>query len=212
MILLHPSYFPNNASLVALMRGEVVWEVCDNFQKQTYRNRCHIATDQGLQKMGIPVLHRKEGERRQKSAEVLVDQSSRWAALHWKSLQAAYRSSPYFEFYEDELAPFFEQPVDGLMDLCLQSTKLLCELMDLPFPTEKTTAYSAAFEGDDLRFLVNAKKGLEFSPPSYPQVFDDRHGFVPNCSGLDLLFNEGPNARGYLSSCPWPTSNSARMG
>jgi len=162
--------------------------------------------------MGIPILHRKEGEGRQKTAEVKVDQGSRWASLHWKSLQAAYRSSPYFEFYEDELTPFFEKPEDGLLELCLKSTKLLCDLLDIPFPTEQTTAYSTAVNGEDLRFLINAKKEVDFTPPAYPQVFDDRHNFIPNCSGLDLLFNEGPNARSYLLSCPKPKSSSARMG
>jgi len=210
LILLQPSYFPNIASLVAQLQGEVRLEVCDNFQKQTYRNRCYIATDQGRQMLGIPILHRKEGSERQKTAEVQVDQSSRWASLHWKSLQAAYRSSPYFEFYEDDLAPFFEQPGDSLLEICLASHRLLCELLDIPFEENKTTQYQTPLELEsqteikDMRFLVNAKKKVQFQPLVYPQVFSDRHGFIENASGLDLLFNEGPNARSYLLSCPLP--------
>ena len=93
--------------------------------------------------------------------------------------------------------------------------------MDLPFPSKQTRNYKLPHEiisedaDTDMRFLVNAKQALEFAPPKYSQVFEDRHGFLENCSGLDLLFNEGPNARSYLASCPWPSptnSSSARIG
>ena len=220
MILLHPTYFPSVATLVALSRKVVLWEVQDNFQKQTYRNRCYIATDQGRHLLNIPILHKKSGEGRQRTAQVEADMNSRWAALHWKSLQAAYRSSPYFEYYEDELCPFFDSPSTSILELCLESSRLLCELLDLPFSLEHTKRYQPAQEFpsdevEDMRYLVNAKQALCFTPPKYTQVFEDRHGFLENCSGLDLLFNEGPNARTYLSSCPWPSplnSSSARMG
>lgn len=199
-VILHPSCFPNIAILSALVgEGEVVWEVHDNYQKQTYRNRYHICTDQGLLKLTIPIRHIGGSNGRQKYKGVEIENSYPWQKQHWKTLQTAYRTSPFFEFYEDELAPIFEQPFKHLMDFNWRSIQFLCESLQIPIPILKTESFQLKIEsGLDGRFLINAKKNLHHPQEPYNQVFSDRHGFIPNVSALDLLFNEGPNALSYL--------------
>lgn len=178
---------------------EVVWEVHDNYQKQTYRNRYHICTDQGLLKLTIPIKHIGGANGRQKYRDVEIENSYPWQKQHWKTLQTAYRTSPFFEFYEDELAPLFEKRFTHLMDFNWGSIQFLCESLQIKIPTQKTPSFQLNIADDlDARFLVNAKKALENPQETYNQVFSDRHGFIPNASTLDLLFNEGPNTLSYL--------------
>ena len=106
-LLLHPSYFPNIATFAAMIQNEVRWEVEDNYQKQTYRNRCYICTDKGRHLLNIPIKHVGGDQGRQKYKEVLVDNDYPWQRNHWRTLQTAYRTSPFFEFYEDDLAPVY---------------------------------------------------------------------------------------------------------
>ena len=111
MILLHPTYFPSIVQMVAMAQADkIVFEVEDNYQKQTYRNRAYIAHSNGKLTLNVPIKHSKNGGR-QKTKEVHVENSFPWQSQHWKSLQTAYRTSPFFEFYEDDLAPLFQEPV-----------------------------------------------------------------------------------------------------
>lgn len=182
-----------------LVNGPIIWEVHDNYQKQTYRNRYHICTDQGLHKLSIPIKHVGGQDGRQKYAEVQIDNGYKWQQQHWRTLQTAYRTSPFFEFYEDELAPLFEKRFTHLMDFNWAGIEFMTDALLLDFPKEKTAAYSGNPEAAaDLRILVNAKKGPKPETRPYTQVFSDRHGFIGNLSTLDLLFNEGSNALSYL--------------
>lgn len=189
--------------MAILAQQDVLWEVHDNFQKQTYRNRYHICTDQGLHKLSIPIKHVGGKDGRQKYRDVKIENSYRWQLQHWRTLQTAYRTSPFFEFYEDDLAPLFEKPFKFLLDFNWESIGLLSEAIQFEPQTESTSNYTTNFQdGKDYRYLVNAKKevGVDFEP--YNQVFGDRHGFVFNTSTLDLLFNEGPSALAYLKNQP----------
>ena len=198
-VLLHPTSFPNIATLATLVQHEVVWEVYDNYQKQTYRNRYHICTDQGLHKLTIPIRHLGNAHGRQLYRDVRIDNTYPWQKQHWRTLQTAYRTSPFFEYYEDELAPIFDRSFTFLLDFNWDSLTFLYAAMEIPSVTEQTSGYTTDFnDGQDCRFLVNAKKDLNFNPTPYVQVFGERHGFVQNTSTLDLLFNEGSNALRYL--------------
>jgi len=199
--LLHPTCFPNVATMAALVQHQVVWEVCDNFQKQTYRNRYHICTDQGLHKLTIPIKHLGNHEGRQMYKDVRIENSCRWQLQHWRTLQTAYRTSPFFEFYEDDLAPLFQKTFEFLLDFNWESLDFLVNAMQIQYSSEQTTRYGKNFEqGMDLRVLANAKKDAPYNFLRYNQVFVDRHDFIPNTSTLDLIFNEGPNAVAYLKT------------
>ncbi|WP_461532703.1 WbqC family protein [Sinomicrobium sp.] len=203
-VLIHPTYFPSILHMVALVNCDTVFEMHDNFQKQTYRNRMYIYGAGGKQLLSIPVKHLKTGAH-QKYKDVRIEEESTWAKLHWKTLQTAYRSSPFFEFYEDDLAGIFHQKHDFLMDLNLATINLICEILQIELKQTFTTEYQKeTTELEDFRHLVNAKEEPHFKLSPYTQVFEEKHGHIPNLSILDLLFNEGPNATSYLKDQELP--------
>ena len=199
-IVLHPTYFPSIAAMSCMVKAkEILFEVHDNYQKQTYRNRAHIAHTNGVLQLNIPIKHSKNGER-QKTSMVEVENSFPWQSQHWKSIQTAYRTSPFFEFYEDELVSLFTEPVSKLMDHNFNILDRILELFGWEISYAKTNSYEENPEPLDLRFLVNSKKEATYPLQAYTQVLEAHHGFLSNLSVLDLLFNEGPNALHYLES------------
>lgn len=197
--LLHPAYIPNIAFFAALTQNEICWEVCDNFQKQTYRNRAYICTDRGRLMLNIPIKHVGKNQGRQLYREVLVENDYDWQRQHWRTLQTAYRTSPYFEFYEDEIAPLYTKTYTHLLDYNLTAIAIICDCLQIDMPKLKTTAFEVEPKAQkDFRFLIDAKKKPNLTQPDYNQVFGDRHDFIENVSVLDLIFNEGPNAITYL--------------
>ena len=103
MKLIHPSYFPNILTFSYIMHHDICWEVEDNYQKQTFRNRTYICTDRGKHILSIPIVHVGKANGRQKYKDVTIDNSYPWQRQHWRTLETAYRTSPFFEFYEDEI-------------------------------------------------------------------------------------------------------------
>lgn len=199
-VLLHPSYFPSTANFVAIAHAdEVVWEIQDNFTKQTYRNRCYIYGSNGKLSLNVPVVHSQKN--RQNYQDVKIFNEDNWQAIHWKSLLSAYSTSPFFEFYRDELQPLFETEFDYLMELNIKSFEAICDCLQLEIKISKTEIFQKSYAStDDYRFLINAKKEYKQNFEPYVQVFVDKHGFFPNLSILDLLFNEGPNSSNYLKA------------
>ncbi|GAB5399751.1 MAG: WbqC family protein [Aureisphaera sp.] len=186
--------------MIAIIKAEsVIFEVSDNYQKQTYRNRAHIAHSNGRLLLNVPIKHSKSKER-QKTAEVLVEDSFPWQLQHWKSLQSAYRTSPFFEYYEDEILHLFETPVRGLMDHNMAIFEVICELLGIEISVGKTATFEKETSLTDLRHLIDSKKEKPYPLEPYIQVHEKNHGFLSNLSVLDLLFNEGPNALNYLES------------
>jgi hypothetical protein len=184
--------------MVAIVAAEkVLFEVQDNYQKQTYRNRAYIAHANGRLLLNVPVKHSKGGPR-QKTKDVIPEDSFPWQDQHWKSLQTAYRTSPFFEYYEDELEVLFTKQVQSLMEHNLEIFERVTELLGLSVNISLTESYEPNPEIMDLRYLVEAKKERNFSFSPYTQVLQAHHGFLPNLSILDLLFNEGPSAQHYL--------------
>ncbi len=199
-ILLHPTYFPSIAQMVSVVHAhEVIFEIEDNYQKQTYRNRAYIAHSNGKLLLNVPIKHSKDGTR-QKTKDVVVENDFNWQSQHWKSLQTAYRTSPFFEFYEDELEPLFTRPVEGLLQHNLTIFKILCDLIGIEVIFSRTEAFEVNPISTDLRFMVEAKKEKNYNLLPYTQVLEAHHGFISNLSVLDLLFNEGPNTLYYLES------------
>ncbi|NNC51187.1 MAG: hypothetical protein HKO01_11700 [Flaviramulus sp.] len=199
-ILLHPTYFPNIAQFVAAVNATgIIFEMEDNFLKQTYRNRTYIYGANGKLALNIPVIHSQKN--RQKYKDVKIFNEEKWQDIHWKSLLSAYRTSPFFEYYEDELQPLFSQKTKFLLDFNLKCFEAICGCLQLDINISKTDAYYKIVNDIiDFRFLVNAKKETPQPIQKYTQVFSNKHGFIPNLSILDLLFNEGPNAVTYLES------------
>ncbi|WP_299799106.1 WbqC family protein [uncultured Maribacter sp.] len=199
MKLIHPSYFPNILTFSYIMHHPICWEVNDNYQKQTFRNRTYISNDRGKHILSIPIIHAGRANGRQKYKDVLIDNSYPWQRQHWRTLETAYRTSPFFEFYEDDIRPLYHQTYESLLDFNLKTIETIFECLQLEMPTEKTLAYETTPEGkEDFRFLISAKFTPQLNIETYTQVFGDRHGFTPNLSILDLLFNLGPNSIQYL--------------
>lgn len=196
-ILIHPTYFPSVSHFVAMAKADTITlEMDDNFQKQTNRNRMYIYSPNGVQLLNIPVKHSRIGH--QKTKDIQLETAFDWQKQHFKSLEAAYRSSPFFEYFEDSFAPIFEKKHTYLMDLNLQAMSIVSKCLGMDFNYSETSEYfHDAPQFTDLRHLANGKKdNAQFEP--YAQVFGEKEGFLNNLSILDLLFNEGRHALDYL--------------
>lgn len=177
-------------------------EQYDSFQKQTYRNRCMIATANGTQALTVPIIHNGELVK-----DLRISDHNQWRRVHWNALQSAYSESPFFEYYADDLHPFFEQKYDFLVDFNEAIRQKVCELIDIHPNVEYTTKYQPSALNPqpstltDFRDVINAKHPQPdegFTPKEYWQVFQHKHGFLPNLSILDLLFNMGPESVFFL--------------
>lgn len=199
-ILIHPTYFPSIAHYVAIANTEeVCFETDDNFLKQTYRNRCYIYGANGKLGLNIPVIHSQKN--RQKYKDVKIFNDDNWQSNHWKSLLSAYRTSPFFEYYEDDLKPLFHEKADYILDFNFKCLEVINACLQLEVKPSKTLKYNIDIvDKKDYRFLVHAKKEVNQAFDKYTQVFSKKHGYIPNLSILDLLFNEGPNSLNYLES------------
>ena len=174
-------------------------EVCESFQKQTYRNRCLIATAQGVQALTVPV----EGSKANRLvADLRISDHGNWRHQHWQAITSAYGDSPFLEYYEDDLRPFFfEHQWERLVDFNDAIVRRMCELLDIHPVLKNTTEFERVVGFADYREAISPKHPLpdpEFVSRPYYQVFSQRHGFLPNLSILDLLLNMGPEAIFFL--------------
>lgn len=183
--------------------SDPVIEGCEHYIKQTYRNRCVIATANNLMSLTLPI--EKGGSGNSDIRDLRVSNHSNWQHLHWNSIKSAYNSSPYFEFYADDLIPFFEKKPGYLFDLNESIRVRVCNLLGISDKVSFTTEYlreEDVPEGwQDLRYTIHPKKRKEdqdFIAKPYFQVFEQKFGFQPNLSILDLLFNMGPESIFYL--------------
>ncbi len=199
-IIIHPTYFPNIAHMVAMAHAdEVMFEMDDNYQKQTYRNRAYIYGANGKLQLSIPIIHSQK--ERQKYRDIKIHNAENWQAVHWKSLETAYRTSPFFEFYEDEFQPLFTTKANYLLDFNLKCLDIIFDCLQLEIKSSKTEVYQKTVtDKTDFRYLANARKEPTFLFDSYTQVFHEKHGYLSNLSVLDLLFNEGTSAVNYLEN------------
>jgi hypothetical protein len=177
-------------------------EQYDSFQKQTYRNRCIIMTANGIQALTVPVVHHGEVVK-----DIRISDHNQWRRVHWNALQSAYSESPFFEYYADDIRPFYEKRFDFLVDFNEAIRHTVCELIDLHPSVGYTDGYvladGACQSADitDFRDVIHAKHpqpDADFEAKPYWQVFLRKHGFLPNLSILDLLFNMGNESIFYL--------------
>jgi hypothetical protein len=191
-----PAYLPNIIYCSwLLVQNKVFFGEDTHFQKQTFRNRTEICGPNGRLKLTIPIVHSKS-EKHQKENEVLIANTTDWQKHHWKSICTAYRSSPFFEFYEADLAHFYEKKATHLMDFNLALIQKTMELIETPFLFEIVGWDEKKYQRMD--FLINAKKMSNDKLGHYTQVFENKNGFLGNLSILDVLFNLGPETPSYL--------------
>ena len=196
MALFIPTYFSPISQYQALLNfNSITFEVEDNYQKQTYRNRCYIYGANGKQLLNIPVSIPKSSKKT-KSKDILVENSN-WQKQHYKSFEAAYNHSPFFEFYKDDLQKIFSKKYTYLLDVNLDSFNFIKNALELPIEYKFSKTYEEN-KPDDFRELADSKKKVEISFLSYIQMFDQKFGFLKNLSILDLLFMEGPNSINFL--------------
>lgn len=170
------------------------FEIHENFPKQTYRNRCYIQGANGKLRLAIPTKH--NGKRAMKDIEVSYD--SNWQKEHFKSLVSAYQSSPYFEYYEDAIAKIYEKKEKFLLDINFKTLDFINSKLNLELNLKTTEAYQNYDKNSDLRNSFDAKSEPQTPMPEYMQVFEEKLGFMPDLSIIDLLCNEGPKSTTYL--------------
>jgi hypothetical protein len=195
--IIHPTYFPNIAHFWAIVNAESIhFEVCDNYQKQSFRNRTEIYGANGKLALTVPVTYSQKN--RQLSRDVKIANDAQWQVQHLKSLQSAYSMSPFFEFYIDDLMPLFELQFDYILDLNLKCFEILSNALQLNVnPIQNSSFEKEPIGITDFRNLTKRNSEVNSFKP-YTQVFSEKHGFLSNLSILDVLFNEGPNTELYL--------------
>ena len=198
-ILLSSAYLPPVQYFAHLQSAEQVWiEQYDHYQKQTYRNRCVIAAPDGPLSLIVPI--EKPITQKAFMRDIRISDHGNWRHLHWNAIESAYNHTPFFEYYKDDFRPFYEKKFDFLVDYNEQLCQLVCQLIDIDTSFQRTESYVAEPSNTiiDLRDAIHPKKEVmndaSFSAVPYYQVFQERLGFLPNLSIIDLLFNMGPEA------------------
>ncbi|MFV0483725.1 MAG: WbqC family protein [Bacteroidales bacterium] len=192
------AYLPNIAYYSALLADDKPYmEVHENFVKQTHRNRCDILAANGVLKLIIPVEHARSKKVNIKDVKIAYYES--WQKQHWRSIVSAYSSSPFFEYFADDLQAFYEKEYKYLYDFNSDLAKVINELIGTNISLTETKSYDKDKYLDD-KELINSSKGTNISLKEYPQVFDSKFGFVENLSIIDLIFNMGTETKDYLTN------------
>jgi hypothetical protein len=179
--------------------SEILIDSKENFIKQSYRNRCYIYGANGSLSLSIP-LQKRKNHTPIENIKISYDES--WQKMHWRSIESAYRTSPFFEFYEDDLKPFFESKEHTkLLKFNADIQSIILNLIKINTKIGFTQKYENV--NPDWRQLIHPKDlkyQNSFQFPKYIQVFEEKYGFIPNLSILDVLFNLGPRTLDYLKS------------
>jgi len=202
-VILSSAYLAPVQYFSKLAAGDEVWlEINEHFLKQSYRNRCTILTANGPQNLSIPVTNGSNSKRLIQEVNISYDYP--WQKQHWKAMLSAYNNAPFFEYYSDGLSPFYQSKKwKFLIDFNLEIQSAILNEMNLKCNIKKTDDFLAVGEipagMDDFRYTINPKQNRQeadpcFAPTVYMQVFQEKFGFIPNLSIVDLLFNEGPMA------------------
>ena len=187
-------YFSN----VVKYKQCVVIEMHEHFPKQTFRNRASIHSPNGKLDLIIPIAKGVGVHTVMKDVKISYDFN--WQRLHWQSLQTSYRSSAYFEFYEEELAPLYEKRWDFLFDYNEYILNMLLRLLKINLDYSFTKTYEKTYKDlVDFRECIHPKNDTVFTHKPYFQVFDERNGLLQNLSIVDLLFNQGPQSLSFLT-------------
>ncbi|MDR1755963.1 MAG: WbqC family protein [Culturomica sp.] len=198
------AYYPPVQYFFHMGRHPAVWiEQYESYGKQSYRNRCRILSANGVLTLSVPVSQKNGGKFLTREAE--IDYSENWQRLHLRTIASAYKNSPFYDYYIDELRPFFEKKERYLLDLNNAILSKLLEIIGLQREIHLTEEYVAVLpEGSDLREVIHPKEARRKAPDPlftarpYTQTFAERFPFEANLSILDLLFCTGPEATAYL--------------
>jgi hypothetical protein len=201
--LLSTAYLGPLQYFTKFINYDKIWiEAEENYQKQSYRNRCEILTSNGKLALSIPVTKNKP---KTKTRDILIDYSVDWQKDHWNAIESAYSASPFFEFFVDDFLPFFQRKHTFLLDFNTRLLEMIINHLKIDVEIEYTQKFEHKPETiDDLRDSIHPKqknnyKDPDYFPYPYYQVFYDRFEFIPNLSIIDLLFCEGPNAENILA-------------
>ena len=198
MALFTTAYFPSISYLACFLKDEApVIEAWETYHKQTYRNRCRVMTANGVESLSVPVV--KVNGNHTMTKDMAISTIEPWQHIHSRCLESAYKASPYFDHYYEYLRPIFEGYFERLIDLNDAALKAVLKMLKVNKEVVHTTDYIRETE-NDLREAFSPKKPVDAMLfPTYYQVFSEKFPFVPDLSVLDLVFNEGPEAVGYLS-------------
>ncbi len=202
-ILLTTSYFPSISYMRAVFAANnITIEQNETFQKKTLRNRCSIYAANGRINLSVPIVKRTSDIQTIKDAK--IDYSTNWQKQHFKSIESAYNSSPFYEYIIDDFLVFFSGKYKYLLDLNNEILQRVLDFFEINRNIDFTNSYNSNFNnGLDLRYLVEKNKNFDnkfISEKEYYQVFKDKHGFISDLSILDLLFNLGNESYSYLIS------------
>ena len=209
-VLLSTAYLAPIQYFTKLITYQQIYiEYCESYLKQSYRNRTVILAANGPLHLTLPVVDGPRAKGPIKDLKLSYDQL--WQQIHWRGISSAYNNSPFFEYYADDLAPFFhEKKWKFLFDFNVEIQNAIFKAIDLKLDIDYTQDYypkgKVPESITDFRYTIHPKPQNQdldshFFQVPYTQVFNDKWGFVPNLSILDLLFNEGPETVRYLRSC-----------
>ena len=202
-MLLSIAYFPPISYFALIAKGETVYvEACENYQKQSWRNRCRYYAADGPQYLNFPVVH-EGGTHKLPITEIKVDYSTPWVPKTKRAISSAYESSAYFDFYKDDLFAILDSKPGTLFELDLQIIRFFLKRIGLAPDIRFTKDFIPSEHCVDYRESIHPKrpdtilKDLGLEKP-YFQVFARKYGFISNLSIMDLVFNEGPDSISYL--------------
>lgn len=193
-----PAYLPNvQYCNWILQQQQIHFTGSTTYQKQTFRNRSEIYGANGKLKLTVPIRH-THGIQKSLDQEVSIAYDTDWQKQHWKSICAAYRSAPYFEFYEADLEPFYQEKIISLFEFNLKLLSQVMQLLEVSFTYKIVSLNPNVHKRMD--HLIDAKQKVTTGFENYTQVFGTKFGFIPNLSILDVMFNLGPNTSSYLKT------------
>mgnify|MGYP000654252654 FL=1 len=191
-----PPYFGPISYWKQIINSNILWDVHQNYVKQSYRNRTFIHSSNGLHKLTIPVKHSKI---KFPMLNAEIDNKIAWQKNHWRSIQTAYSSSPFFEFYKDSLEQVYNKKYTYLVKFNFDMIKLVFEWLDIEIKLKLSEEYKVFYDDSlDLRKKIENQKHSISKNKIYNQVFFEKNGFLNDLSIIDLIFNEGPNSLSYL--------------
>jgi len=194
VLLIESQYFPPIDSYKILVKHDILQiEKYEHYQKLSYRNRCYVAGPNGRMILSVPLARGKN--QRTVMKDVRISNEEKWQGLHWKTLVSAYRRSPWFEYYEADMQELFEKPFDFLLDWNIACFEWVNSKLGINMPVAFTESYQKEVSGvTDAREIILPGGAKEEEEAEYTQVFQERTGFIPGLSILDLLFCEGKQA------------------
>ena len=196
--LIEPTYFPPISHWKLIKSSDLLWSINSRYNKQTLTNRTYIDSANGELMLTVPIKHSGKNQPRVFS-DIKLDLSSDWKKNHFKSIKICYQSSPFYEFYEDDIISFFKLDFENLYDLNFKSIKMVCNWLKIKMPEDiynKKNKYDCKIQ--DFTHLSNSKRTSYLKQKKYNQTFETNNGFINDLSVIDLIFNCGPNSIDYF--------------